>query len=98
MTLAPPTAYQGGKQRLAAAITDLIRPDRTLPFYDLCCGSGAVAIEQVNRGHNPSLIHMVEKYGHHDSVLLYVDPPYLATTQDVQRLSHLPKLLYFDRI
>jgi len=34
--------------------------DDTL-FYDLCCGSGAISIELVNRGFNPSNIIMVDK-------------------------------------
>lgn len=61
--LVPLTAYQGGKQRIAATICDAMRvgPDDT--FYDLCCGSGAVAIEMVNRGHRPDCIHMLDRGG-----------------------------------
>ena len=58
-----PCAYQGGKQRVAAQIVDLLleaapRPDSQ--FYDLCCGSGAVSIELVNRGIDPSRIWMLD--------------------------------------
>lgn len=46
--LEPPLTYQGGKHRLSGRIADYIGlPDK---FYDLCCGSGAVTIELVNRG------------------------------------------------
>ena len=58
--LVPPTAYQGGKQRIAGKILDIIRPADDVDFYDLCCGSGAVAIENINRGHNPEKIHMID--------------------------------------
>lgn len=66
--LVPPCAYQGGKQRLAKDIVDIIlednpqllnEEDETL-FYDLCCGSGAISIEMVNRGVNPLRIVMVD--------------------------------------
>ena len=42
--LLPPCAYQGGKQRLANQICDIIdeREGSDFVFYDLCCGSGAV--------------------------------------------------------
>ena len=50
--------YQGAKVRLAAAILDKI--DLKLPLWDLCCGSGAVSIEAVNRGVSPSDIVMVD--------------------------------------
>ncbi len=58
--LVPPTAYQGGKQRIAGQILDIIQPDPNVEFYDLCCGSGAVAIEAINRGHDPQKIHMLD--------------------------------------
>lgn len=56
-----PTTYQGGKQRLASKILDVINPPNDCSFYDLCCGSGAVSIELVNRGHSPHKIHMLDK-------------------------------------
>ncbi|MBS0849512.1 hypothetical protein [Citrobacter sp. JGM124] len=58
-----PCAYQGGKQRVAAQIVDRLieaNPDPASRFYDLCCGSGAVSIELVNRGIDPSRIWMLD--------------------------------------
>ena len=55
-----PVTYQGAKHRYAAAILDRIQPRFDEPFYDLCCGSGTVSIELVNRGFNPKLLHMVD--------------------------------------
>ena len=46
-----PCAYQGGKQRVAVQIVDILleaAPGPDSRFYDLCCGSGAVSIELVN--------------------------------------------------
>ncbi|GAB1108954.1 MAG: hypothetical protein Sw2PiMacB_33090 [Shewanella algae] len=58
-----PCAYQGGKQRVASQIVDLLleaAPGPNSRFYDLCCGSGAVSIELVNRGVDPSRIWMLD--------------------------------------
>ncbi|MCX8959058.1 hypothetical protein EHW64_03210 [Erwinia psidii] len=58
-----PCAYQGGKQRVAAQIVDHlleVAPGPDARFYDLCCGSGAVSIELVNRGVEPSRIWMLD--------------------------------------
>jgi hypothetical protein len=58
-----PCAYQGGKQRVAAQIVDLLleaAPEPNSLFYDLCCGSAAVSIELVNRGVDPSRIWMLD--------------------------------------
>lgn len=58
-----PCAYQGGKQRVAAQIVDLLleaAPGPNSRFYDLCCGSGAVSVELVNRGVDPSRIWMLD--------------------------------------
>src|SRR5579872_1189702 len=46
----PPVSYQGAKARIAPAIC--ARLDRTAcpVFYDLCCGTGSIAIEMVNQG------------------------------------------------
>jgi len=58
-----PCAYQGGKQRVAAQTVDLLleaAPRSDSRFYDLCCGSGAVSIELVNRGVDPSRIWMLD--------------------------------------
>ena len=58
-----PCAYQGGKQRVASQIVDELlysasSSDST--YYDLCCGSGAISIELVNRGIDPSRIVMLD--------------------------------------
>ena len=58
-----PCAYQGGKQRVSAQIVDILleaAPGPESRFYDLCCGSGAVSIELVNRGVDPSRIWMLD--------------------------------------
>lgn len=58
-----PCAFQGGKQRVAAQIVDRLldaAPGPDSRFYDLCCGSGAVSIELVNRGVDPSHIWMLD--------------------------------------
>ena len=58
-----PCIFQGGKQRVAAQISDvLIRafPRPNSRFYDLCCGSGAISIELVNRGIDPARICMLD--------------------------------------
>jgi len=58
-----PCAYQGGKQRVAAQIVDILleaAPGPNSRFYDLCCGSAAVSIELVNRGVAPSRIWMLD--------------------------------------
>lgn len=58
-----PCSYQGGKQRIAAQVVDHLLEAASSPnsrFYDLCCGSGAVSIELVNRGVDPSRIWMLD--------------------------------------
>lgn len=58
-----PCAFQGGKQRVAAQIVDLLleaSPSPNSRFYDLCCGSAAVSIELVKRGVEPSRIFMLD--------------------------------------
>ncbi|WP_230988293.1 DNA adenine methylase [Bathymodiolus japonicus methanotrophic gill symbiont] len=58
-----PCSYQGGKQRIAAQVVDHLleaAPNHNSRFYDLCCGSGAVSIELVNRGVEPSRIWMLD--------------------------------------
>lgn len=58
-----PCSYQGGKQRVAAQIVDVLveaASDSSSVFYDLCCGSGAISIELVNRGIEPSRIRMLD--------------------------------------
>lgn len=62
--LVPPCSYQGGKQRLAKKIVDIIFEQNEInedtKFYDLCCGSGAITLELVNRGIHPNNITMVD--------------------------------------
>lgn len=60
-----PCCYQGGKQRIAGQIVDKLLTvypgdNESTRFYDLCCGSGAVAIELLNRGIKPSQIVMLD--------------------------------------
>lgn len=58
-----PCSYQGGKQRIASQIVDHLldaAPNPNSRFYDLCCGSGAISIELVNRGVDPSRIWMLD--------------------------------------
>jgi hypothetical protein len=56
----PPVTYQGGKGRLAAQIVQAIGLPIAAPFYDLCCGSGAVAVEAVSAGQDPKLVTMID--------------------------------------
>lgn len=62
--LVPPCSYQGGKQRLAKKIVDIIFEQNEInedtKFYDLCCGSGAITLELINRRIHPSNITMVD--------------------------------------
>ena len=62
--LVPPCSYQGGKQRLAKQIVDIIFEQNEIneetKFYDLCCGSGAITLELINRGIHPNNITMVD--------------------------------------
>lgn len=58
-----PCAYQGGKQRVAEELVDILLQGNhgaNTRFYDLCCGSGAISIELVNRGIDPSHIVMLD--------------------------------------
>ena len=56
--LEPPVTYQGGKGRLADAIVANMGLGSSAHFYDLCCGSGAVAIAAVNAGLSPERVRM----------------------------------------
>jgi hypothetical protein len=58
--LVAPVTYQGGKSRLANQICNYIGLPYNGYFYDLCCGSGAISIEAVNRGQDPLTITMVD--------------------------------------
>lgn len=61
-----PCCYQGGKQRIASQVVDhlmnhpLSKSKETV-YYDLCCGSGAITIELLNRGVDPERIIMVDQ-------------------------------------
>ena len=59
-----PCSYQGGKQRLAKQIVDIFYEENNInddtKFYDLCCGSGAVSLELINRGFNSNNITMID--------------------------------------
>lgn len=50
--LVVPCTYQGGKQRIAPQIVDELTDHSSegTRFFDLCCGSGAISIELINRG------------------------------------------------
>ena len=61
--LQSPVTYQGAKQRLAGDIINIINPPKDKMFYDMCCGSGAVSIELINRGFPASNITMVDNGG-----------------------------------
>lgn len=53
-------AYQGGKGRISDKLLDLMQIEPDQDFHDLCCGSGAVSIALLRRGHDPNRIHMVD--------------------------------------
>ena len=58
--LKAPMSYQGGKQRVADKITELMKLTKDDSFVDLCCGSGAVSVAAINRGVLPSNVSMVD--------------------------------------
>ena len=62
--LTAPCTYQGGKQRYARQIVDHIFEQGTIDteatFYDVCCGSGAISVELINRGVAPERITMLD--------------------------------------
>lgn len=62
--LLPPCSYQGGKQRVAKEIVDYIYKTTSIYtdtiFYDLCCGSGVITLELLNRGVKPEQIVMLD--------------------------------------
>lgn len=62
MKLQIPVSYQGGKYRIAKQIVDvLLSKGYGPPYYDVCCGSGAVTIELINRGVLPTDIVMLDR-------------------------------------
>lgn len=62
--LTPPCTYQGGKQRISRQVVDHIfsksHIDDETSFFDVCCGSGAITIELLNRGVSPDRIVMID--------------------------------------
>jgi site-specific DNA-adenine methylase len=58
-----PVSYQGGKQRISKKIIDIINPSFDNSFYDLCCGSGSISIELINRGFDPSQLPLPQGEG-----------------------------------
>lgn len=62
--LKSPCTYQGGKQKIARDIINVIlnneQIDEDTVFYDICCGSGAITIELLNRGVAASQIVMCD--------------------------------------
>jgi len=61
-----PCSYQGGKQRVAAEIAEILVDetgivDSGAEFFDLCCGSGAISVEMINKGVDPSKITMLDR-------------------------------------
>ena len=60
--LVVPCTYQGGKQRIASQIVDELTKNSTeqTRFFDLCCGSGAISVELINRGILPSNVVMLD--------------------------------------
>lgn len=54
-----PVSYQGGKHRLAGQIVDHIQYTGG-QVYDVCCGTGAISIELINRGAKPEDITMID--------------------------------------
>ena len=57
-----PCAYQGGKSRIAKQIVDVILKNypNAERYWDLCCGSGAISLELLNRGIDANKIYMVD--------------------------------------
>ncbi len=59
--MVPAVSYQGAKQRIAPAICARLNRSGCPYFFDLCCGTGSIAIEMVNQGHYaPAQITMVD--------------------------------------
>ena len=62
--LVPPCSYQGGKQRISRQVVDHIFADSSIDsdsrFFDVCCGSGAITVELLNRGVAPERIVMID--------------------------------------
>ena len=61
LCLTAPATYQGGKSRLAKAISELIQVPDDAIFCDLCCGSGAISLAMMESSIPPERIVMVDK-------------------------------------
>ena len=63
-SLSCPCTYQGAKQRVSKQIVDYIvsttKVTRFTKIYDLCCGSGAITLEFLNRGISPEQVVMCD--------------------------------------
>jgi len=63
--LIPPCSYQGGKQAVVKQIIDYIFNNVNITkdtmFYDLCCGSGTITLNLINRGIDIPNIIMLDK-------------------------------------
>lgn len=59
--LKAPMSFQGGKQKVAKRLVNIIKGGvEDTQYIDLCCGSGAVSVELVNQGVHPEQITMVD--------------------------------------
>lgn len=62
--LVPPCSYQGGKQRISRQVVDHIfeqvQTNEQTKYFDVCCGSGAISLELLNRGVRPEQIVMID--------------------------------------
>lgn len=59
--LKAPMSFQGGKQKVAKRLVNIIKGDiENTQYIDLCCGSGAVSVELINQGVHPENITMVD--------------------------------------
>lgn len=58
--LLPPVSYQGAKVRIAPDIVDKIDLSAVNFFADVCCGTGSVSLEMVNRGFDPLYVTMID--------------------------------------
>lgn len=96
--LVPPCSYQGGKQRLSKQIVDIIFEQNEInedtKFYDLCCGSGAITLELINRGIHPSNITMVDKgvYGAFWNSVANNEFDIDVFKQEIDKLPHISEI------
>lgn len=64
LNLEIPCAYQGGKKSIATQVVNMLLSDVVnrdeYVFFDICCGTGAITLELLNRGVKPSQIFMVD--------------------------------------